>query len=357
MAQNSPKRSCSSYGPERVSLVGRMRLDRFPFLWTLEDYATWAVCPLIESPVFRGGTKIHHDWVLSIRPKRKLKGGEYCSVHLTLKESRNEPLKVVFKISILNANDRPAVQSELYGEFGRYGYTHGFDTFISTSDLIDPSKRLIENDTIKIQCSLFIVDEMEQEVTNGGMGNCVPSVEEKNEEFMKNFAKDFGKMFNESNGTDVIISTSKTTFKAHTFILKARSPVFDRMFTVDMKEKENNVVHISDFDEDVVKGMLEYLYTGQTDFISTLAPELLQIADKYDLAGLKQDCEYAMVNRLNIGDAAMVLVLAHAHNAPFLKKKTLAFINLNKDEFLKTVAFQDEVAAHPVAFTDLHLPQ
>ncbi|ODM98586.1 Speckle-type POZ protein [Orchesella cincta] len=357
MSQTPTKRRCLGYGPESVSLVGETNVDPFSFLWTHRNCSTSAACPVIESPVFHGGTKSNHGWMLSICPKRRLKGDEYCSVYLTLKERVKEPLKTLFKISILDANDRPVHQNELCREFGKKGmYIHGFDTFILSSALTDPARPLIENNTIKIQCSVIIVDEMEKKVSVG-MSYCIPSDEKRNEEFKSRFAKDFGKMFNESNGTDVIISTSKTTFKAHTFILKARSPVFDRMLTVDMKEKESNVVQIADFDEDVVKGMLEHLYTGQTDFISTLAPELLQIADKYDLAGLKQDCEYAMVKRLNIGDAATVLVLADTHNAPFLKEKTLAFINLNKDEFLKTAAFQDEFIAHPVAFADLHLPQ
>ncbi|ODM88714.1 Speckle-type POZ protein B [Orchesella cincta] len=65
-----------------------------------------------------------------------------------------------------------------------------------------------------------------------------------------------------SIGTDVTISGSNTNFKAHKLILSARSTVFAAMFNSGMLENRSNFVEIADFEDDVVKGMLEHLYTG-----------------------------------------------------------------------------------------------
>ncbi|ODM90010.1 Speckle-type POZ protein-like B [Orchesella cincta] len=58
-----------------------------------------------------------------------------------------------------------------------------------------------------------------------------------------------------------------------------------------------------------------YLYTGATDCMAERAPELLQIAEKYDLDELKEDCEYVMAESLSCENAAMFWLLADAHNA------------------------------------------
>ncbi|ODM90004.1 hypothetical protein Ocin01_16677 [Orchesella cincta] len=44
------------------------------------------------------------------------------------------------------------------------------------------------------------------------------------------------------------------------------------------------------------------------------APELLQIAEKYDLADLKEDCGYALAESLNKDNAPMIWSLANTLN-------------------------------------------
>jgi len=94
-----------------------------------------------------------------------------------------------------------------------------------------------------------------------------------------------------------------------------------------MVEAEMNTVEIGDFEEDVVEGMLEYMYTAQVETLQTKAPELLQIAEKYDLPGLKEESEHVIAENLTVENAAEVLVMAHLYNALLLKPKAIEFIN------------------------------
>jgi len=107
----------------------------------------------------------------------------------------------------------------------------------------------------------------------------------------------------------------------------ARSPVFYAMLNCNMIEKELSQVEIADFDDDVVKGMLEYIYTGETELMAERAPDLLQIAEKYDLSGLKEDCEYVIADHLTSDNAAEILVMAHIYNASYLKPRVIDYIN------------------------------
>ncbi|ODM90011.1 Protein roadkill [Orchesella cincta] len=120
-------------------------------------------------------------------------------------------------------------------------------------------------------------------MSKSGVTHGTPSAKQRDASFKKKFARNFGKMFRESIGTDVRIITGDATFQAHTFMLKAQSSVFAAMFNNNMIENQTKTLTISDFDDVVVKGMLEYLYTGQPGCMAERAPELLQIAEKYDL--------------------------------------------------------------------------
>ena len=110
------------------------------------------------------------------------------------------------------------------------------------------------------------------------------------------------------------------------FAFSVRSPVFSRMFSSGMLESTQNVVKIDDFSDDIVKGMLDYIYTGQTGSLPENASELLRIADKYQLLGLKEDCERVIEKNLTIENAAEILALAHIHSANKLKTRVMVFI-------------------------------
>lgn len=137
----------------------------------------------------------------------------------------------------------------------------------------------------------------------------------------------------------------------------ARSEVFKRMFASNMKEMDSNRVEIMDFDDVIVGGMLEYIYKGQVDILSERAPDLLQIAEKYELQGLKEICEFTIAKHLTVENAAEVLVIAHIHNAALLKATVIDFINRNKEDVRKTNGFRRVAAEKPEIFVDLYLSQ
>jgi BTB/POZ domain len=109
--------------------------------------------------------------------------------------------------------------------------------------------------------------------------------------------------------------------------LSARSPVFKAIFGAGMLESTKNEIRIQDFSAKTVKGMLQYIYTGQTESIEENAGELVKIADKYQVLGLKADCEVILGTDLTVQNAAEILILAHLSNALRLKAQALSFIN------------------------------
>ena len=93
-------------------------------------------------------------------------------------------------------------------------------------------------------------------------------------------------LFQDKLLSDVTIKCGNEEFKAHKAILASQSPVFRKMFEVDMKEKQSNVVEISDIDPVVTSDLLAYLYTGTAPNMDALVKDLLNVANKYEISSL-----------------------------------------------------------------------
>ena len=93
--------------------------------------------------------------------------------------------------------------------------------------------------------------------------------------------------------TDIELIVADRTFPAHKAIVAARSPVFGAMFRSDMIESRTNRVNIDDTDPFTFEVFLKFVYTGKLD-CSSFSPQLLQIADKYQVESLKLFCQQLM---------------------------------------------------------------
>ncbi|CAL8116455.1 unnamed protein product [Orchesella dallaii] len=295
-----------------------------------------------------------------MRPKNIVEEVQHMSLFLSLVEcgkgtySKEKMVKANRQFAILTANGKPTnVTGDRPGptatirEYKLTGNSKwGFQKFITSADLINPENKFVVDDTLKIQCNIWICGELKEKVGNiKERPNGNTSVENRITMARHHVVIDIGKMFKESIRTDVTIKTNNRIFRAHKAILMTRSSVFAAMFAVDMLENEVNIVEITDFDDDIVEGMLEHLYSGETDYMNERVQELLQIAEKYNLAGLKEGCEYQLVDNLNKENAAANLILANNYNAPYLKEKAVEFICKNKGELLKSQTFCEAMKA------------
>ena len=130
-------------------------------------------------------------------------------------------------------------------------------------------------------------------------------------------------------------------FKAHKIILASQFPVFKKMLEVDMKEKQEGVITISDIDTEVVSEMLTFIYTGSAPNINVWAKELLNVANKYQFPRLMVMCKDELKKEINIENVIEILQLADSHRVKELKKECMEFIKWNYTKVYETTGWKD----------------
>ncbi|KAF8771280.1 TD and POZ domain-containing protein 4 [Argiope bruennichi] len=90
------------------------------------------------------------------------------------------------------------------------------------------------------------------------------------------------------------------------------SSVFKEKFSTNMGEKDSDCVELEDIDDDIVKRMIEFLYTNHVEDLTwENVFDLYKVANDYDILNLKNLCASYMKNHLSLNSACDVLLLAH----------------------------------------------
>lgn len=182
------------------------------------------------------------------------------------------------------------------------GKDWGFKKFIRRDFLLDEANGLLPEDKLTIFCEVSVVADS---VNISGQSNIVQfKVPECK------LSEDLGNLFDNERFSDVTLSVAGREYQAHKAILAgkffawdrccrcilgipitvvlcmflslcvARSPVFAAMFEHEMEERKQNKVAIIDVDQEVLKEMLRFIYTGKSPNLEKMADDLLAAADK-----------------------------------------------------------------------------
>lgn len=101
----------------------------------------------------------------------------------------------------------------------------------------------------------------------------------------------------------------KQLLKAHRSILAYRSPVFLAMLKT---LGSTGILECDDFDHDIMKELLRYIYCNEVDGLNgTSTRQLVIAAEKYKLEGLKKVCMYIMSSTLTRENVLESLTIAN----------------------------------------------
>lgn len=185
----------------------------------------------------------------------------------------------------------------------------------SADDDTDMAKfKILYNDTVTIQvkADLLLIDEPVKDI--------IPR---------DSMREDMYSLYKADKFTDTIIKCEEALFKVHKAVLASQSPVFGAMFEADMKESRSGIVEVSGITSAALSDLITYLYTGTAPNLKTLANELLDVADKYQLYRLVMMCASELQNRMTETSIVRTLIQADLHGRSGLKKACFEFFRLN----------------------------
>ena len=121
--------------------------------------------------------------------------------------------------------------------------------------------------------------------------------------------------------------------QASKLLLSARSSVFRQMFAADMEEAKSKRVSIEDFEADVVEQFVRYVHTDSIDeSLKVSLRELLLVADKYDVSGLKNFVQKLLAKSLSVETVCATFELATLiTDTRLLQNACSEFICYNRD--------------------------
>ncbi|KAL7037011.1 hypothetical protein ACKWTF_009031 [Chironomus riparius] len=137
-------------------------------------------------------------------------------------------------------------------------------------------------------------------------------------------------------------------------ILAARSPVFEKMFYSDFKEKNLNqqIVNSQNLKAASFKELIRYIYTDEVHNLSEHVFDLLYASDYYQIEGLKAICEEGMLKILCAKNAQKIFQSAHSYQCS-MDIKAAAF-SVIKNIFQKmTLSVPDQFVNNPSKVTTL----
>lgn len=109
-------------------------------------------------------------------------------------------------------------------------------------------------------------------------------------------ASDIKRMFNDELFTDFQLKTNDgEVLKAHKVILAARSPVFFAMLTNDLEEAQTGSVKVRDFNRQIMKEVLRFVYQNEVENVDEIASDLIFAAEKYQLEQLQELCVESLI--------------------------------------------------------------
>ena len=259
--------------------------------------------------------------------------------------STNDPIQTNTKFRVFD------IQNKNYAHtFKKENVYWGYTRFMSHVALKTALREY--GDTLTINCEITI--EGAGEVSSSNSDSKYVLIPSNDVETGKNKClEDMENVFLAGMFTDVTFSVQEKEFHCHKAVLAGRSTVFHTMFTVDMREKNEDRVEIKDIDADTFNEMIIFIYSGKAKNLQQKAASLLMAAEKYDLMELKQKCEVSLSLDLDVDNVLDTLVLADLYRASNLRDFALQFVADNRKIIFSQTEWRGKLTKNPEILEDI----
>uniref|UniRef100_A0A0K0F349 Speckle-type POZ protein-like (inferred by orthology to a human protein) n=1 Tax=Strongyloides venezuelensis TaxID=75913 RepID=A0A0K0F349_STRVS len=216
----------------------------------------------------------------------------------------------------------------------------GFSQFVKRDFLLNESNGLLTNNKLTIQCEAFISYLKTENHDNPEKTTNITIPQSK-------LSLDYGNMLDSPLFYDCVIKVEDTEIKVHKAVLAARSSVFCDILKGTSEELQTNIIEIKDFNVEVIKKMLKYIYTDEVSDIQNMANQMFEIANIYELDRLKAFSEQSMCDSLTTDNVLERFALSDKYPTEILKKCCEELIIKNIVFLKETEEWQKYIFTNP----------
>lgn len=260
----------------------------------------------------------------------------------------------------------PGEDSEPEQPIGIFGLTH--------EDLV--KSEWVENDTLTVKAKVEVMSGSQPTTEALAPDVVVPP---------STITQNILSMLEDGKYTDTTFVVEDRQIRAHSFILAARSEVFDRELNGCMQESLSKVVQITDADFATFDIFLRFLYTddlksveamiksqvdleklqaaasgsGSTTCVANprtvMLQNILSVSHRYQVQRLRLWCEQQLCEYICKDEVCSILCQAHLYDAVQLEKACLSFIKNNMVTVTATRGFGALSAEWPEVMLKINL--
>ena len=106
------------------------------------------------------------------------------------------------------------------------------------------------------------------------------------------------------------------------------SPFFRAMIESEMNESRSGEMKVTDIDSNIMLELMRFIYTGEVHHLYSRAGELLIVADKYDIAKLKNICAKVLEQQISEDNVVELLKSTYVLDIVRLRENCIDFIKL-----------------------------
>lgn len=288
-----------------------------------------------------------HYWAIYFYPDGKSPedNATYVSLFIALASDATD-VRALFELSLMDQSGKQ--RHKVHTHFGRAldggpytlkyrGSMWGYKRFLKRTAL--ETSDYLKDDCLLVKCTVGVV----RSHTEGPKIYSIPLPP-------SDIGRDFGKLLDSGEGTDVNLEVDGEIFPAHKLVLAARSPVFRAQLFGPMKDCNTQCIKVEEIEAPVFKALLHFIYWDDlpelqelaglsSTWASLMAQHLLAAADRYGLERLRFLCEAKLCEDIAINTVATTLALAEQHHCFQLKSVCLKYVA--QPENLKAVMQTD----------------
>ncbi|XP_031778369.1 BTB/POZ domain protein isoform X1 [Nasonia vitripennis] len=337
----------------------------FKYTWPIPHYKkTISKKYSFDSPSFDLNVNgIHSSWNLSIRFWKGPEGKRITN-------------PVVLCLNILNCNVEEVEQAKIRFQFAV------FNADVNYWEYCNVSRTILELRSSSDIISLGYRDLsiVERHLKNNGELRVMVKIQIIQCESEKHsLSQDMAKLLKHPQIADTKLVCSMEDEKktseipVHSCVIAARSDVLASMIrTIEptvqdekVEEQENDhpndnnnadikyELELMDLSREVVEALLRYIYTDHVDNLDQLAPQMLALAIRFRLQGLKEHCERSLTETITPENVASRLLLADEYGCDILKRAGLAYCEENAMSITKNFAWKMMEQVNPELFNEV----